>query len=121
METLQHAPGGNNPGLTPGRVAALENQGGILFFENFDFRDKKEWMANNWAMSIGIILGYLALINIGKWLMKERKPMQLRNALTFWNIALAIFSIAATVRTLPELIKILNQDNGLHHSVCYPW
>lgn len=127
METQQQpgpGPGGYSDDprvLTPGHVAANLNRGGLLFFENFEFRDKKEWMSGNWTMSIWIIVFYLSAIFLGQWVMKGRKPFQLRGALTSWNITLALFSIAATVRTLPELIRILVQPRGFHHSVCSPW
>lgn len=78
-----------------------------LFFENFDFRDKKQWMAENWTLSIYITAGYLGLIFLGQLWMKNRTAFDLRRWLTAWNVTLACFSIAATLRTFPELIRIL--------------
>jgi len=91
-----------------------------LFFENFDFRDKKQWMAENWTLSIAITAIYLGFIFIGQLLMRNRTPYDLRKLLTSWNVLLALFSIAATMRTLPELIRILLQNHGFHHSACSP-
>jgi len=71
-------------------------------------------------MSLWIIGVYLSAIFVGQWMMRSRKARELRSALTVWNVALAIFSIMATMRTLPELITILFQPNGFHHSVCSP-
>jgi len=109
------------PEMTPGRVAALNNRGGLLFFEDFDFRDKQEWMNRNWTYSYGIIALYFIAILLGKRVMRDRQALDLRTALTSWNVGLALFSIAATLRTVPELINILLQQNGFHSSVCFPW
>lgn len=81
-----------------------------LFFEHFDFRDKKQWMAENWTLSIAITVGYLGLIFLGQAFMRNRQALDLRRLLTAWNISLATFSIAATLRTFPELIRILRLD-----------
>lgn len=108
------------PIMTPGHIAASLNRQ-FEFFENFDYRDKKEWMAQNWTVSLWFIGAYICAIFGGQLIMKERKAFALRNTLTLWNVALAIFSIMATVRTLPELITILFQPNGFHHSVCSSW
>lgn len=78
-----------------------------LFFEHFDFRDKKQWMAENWTISLYITAAYLGLIFLGQLFMKNRAPYDLRRLLTAWNVLLATFSIAATLRTFPELIRIL--------------
>lgn len=106
--------------MSPGQIAANMNKQFNLF-EHFDYRDKKEWMSNNWTLAFWFILAYLCAIFGGQVIMRSRKPLQLRSALTLWNIGLALFSILATVRTLPELISILTQQNGFHHSVCSPW
>jgi hypothetical protein len=105
---------------TPGHIAASLNRQ-FEYFENFDYRDKKEWMAGNWNLSMWLIAAYICIIFGGQYFMKGRKPFALRRELTAWNIGLSVFSIMATIRTLPELITILMQPNGFHHSVCSSW
>lgn len=106
--------------MTPGRIAASLNQQ-FEFFENFDFRDKKDWMKENWTLCLWLIGAYLCAIFLGQAMLRNSRPFVLRKALTFWNVGLAVFSIMATVRTLPELITILRQPSGFHHSVCSSW
>lgn len=105
---------------SPGHIAASNNHL-LELFATFDYRDKTEWMSRNWHISLVIITIYLGVIFLGQGLMRGRTPFNLNKALTFWNFALALFSILATIRTLPELIAILVQPNGFHHSVCSPW
>lgn len=106
--------------MTPGDIAANMNRQ-FEFFENFDYRDKKEWMARNWTLAFWFIIAYLGAIFGGQVVMRNRRSFEIRNLLTFWNVGLAVFSIMATARTLPELITILRQPNGFHHSVCSSW
>ena len=87
----------------------------------FDYTSRTEWMAKNWTISIYITATYILTIFAGQAWMKNRQRFDLRKQLAVWNISLAIFSILATIRTLPELVGILRRDNGFHHSVCSPW
>jgi elongation of very long chain fatty acids protein 6 len=84
----------------------------------WDYRSRQEWMGSHWHYSFTFTAAYLSSIVIGQFLMRDRKPFSLRGPLTLWNSALAIFSIAATLRTLPELIMILIGQNGIYNSVC---
>jgi len=102
---------------TPGHVAASLNKRFELF-DSFDYREHTEWMSQYWWISVVFIAVYLCAIFAGQKFMRERKPFAFRGALTLWNSVLAIFSIMATARTLPELLAILQQSNGFHHSVC---
>ena len=42
----------------------------------------------------------------------------MRKAVAGWNLGLALFSVVGTVRTLPELVRLLSVDGGFHRSVC---
>jgi len=86
----------------------------------FDYTSRTEWMAKNWTVSIYITVAYITAIFGGQAVMRNRQPFVLRKQLAVWNISLAIFSILATIRTLPELIGILVRPDGFHHSVCSP-
>ncbi|CAG7828894.1 unnamed protein product [Allacma fusca] len=77
-------------------------------------------MSKNWNISLYITGAYVLSIFAGQSWMKNRPAFVLRKQLAIWNISLAVFSILATVRTLPELLGILARPNGLHHSVCSP-
>ena len=68
--------------------------------------------------SIYISMLYIASAFGGQYLMKKRQPFAIRNVLCIWNMMLAILSVVGFMRTVPELIYILKQDNGFHYSVC---
>lgn len=50
--------------------------------------------------------------------MKNRQPFKLNGLLTVWNIALAVMSVWAFSRCLPEFVHILTGTNGFHNSIC---
>ncbi|CAG7828897.1 unnamed protein product [Allacma fusca] len=50
--------------------------------------------------------------------MRNRAAYSLRTLLVLWNFSLAVFSIFGTLRTGPELLYILGQEQGFHLSVC---
>jgi len=86
--------------------------------KQFDYREKQAWMSQNWHWSIYITLAYLTSIYAGQLWMRQRQKYDLRLSLTLWNLTLAVFSICATLRVLPELILLLQMDNGWYHSIC---
>lgn len=61
----------------------------------------------------------MVVIFFGQSYMSTRQPFTLRKFLTVWNLGLAIFSIIGTLRTLPEMIHVI-QNFGFQHSVCSP-
>ena len=88
------------------------------FEANSDYLNWFRWFRENWASSVVYVAIYLvALAMLKKW-MKNREPFDLRKLLVLWNLGLAIFSVAGTVRILPELVRLLRQDGGFHRSVC---
>ena len=89
------------------------------FEQGFDYHTKRAWMAENWWTSFYWVSAYMVVVFIGQAVMATREPFQLRRALTIWNMSLAIFSIVGTLRTLPEMIHVL-QNFGFQHSVCSP-
>lgn len=84
----------------------------------FDYRTRQAWMGHNWHWSFYGTGIYLTSIYLGQLYMRNRKAYNLRTQLLIWNVSLAVFSIAATIRTLPELVNILRRDDGIYSSVC---
>nr|XP_027194467.1 elongation of very long chain fatty acids protein 6-like [Dermatophagoides pteronyssinus] len=101
----------NNP-LSP-------NYSFIFKFENeFHYQKHVNWMRKHWFDSFYWSFLYLLFIYIGRNVMESRsKPFRLRYPLIIWNIILATFSIAGTIRVWPEMIHIL-KNYGFYHSVC---
>jgi elongation of very long chain fatty acids protein 6 len=98
------------------------NHSNLFFYEKKFFNDdyvytKRQWMKNNWHMSFVYAAIYIVLIFLGQMFMKNREKFDLRRALIAWNLVLALFSIAGSVRTLPEFINTLSKK-GVEYSVC---
>jgi len=83
----------------------------------FNYVPTVEWMSNNYQLSFGIVLAYLALCHFGPKFMAHRTPLNLRWQLFGWNLLLSLFSILGTSHTLVEMIKLL-WNNGLYDSIC---
>lgn len=79
-----------------------------------------EWMATNYQLSFGVVLAYLALVQIGKRVMASRPPFSLRWTLFGWNCLLSLFSITGTSYTLVEMIQLL-WYKGFYYSICDVW
>lgn len=70
-----------------------------------------------WVPWVSITV-YLVLVAVGKKLMENRKPYNLRRYLFVWNVVLATFSIVGTICTLPSLIDSVS-SSGFQHSICF--
>ncbi|CAL8127948.1 unnamed protein product [Orchesella dallaii] len=70
----------------------------------------------NYAYYAGVI--YIATIFGLQRYMRGRKAFDLRMPLFIWNLCLGIFSIAAFIRTVPGILAVIFQPNGLYNSVC---
>jgi len=53
------------------------------------------------------IVVYLIGIFGGQYLMKDKKPFDLRTTLAYWNLSLAIFSFIGVCRTVPTLLYFM--------------
>jgi len=89
------------------------------FEKNFDYWAAFFWFANNWTICYYFIGIYLVTIFAGQQLMKSRPAFQLRGSLFLWNLFLALFSIVATIRMIPESLYMVN-EYGFHGTVCEP-
>ena len=101
--------------------AALSPNYSVIFrFEQgFDFQEKREWMAQNWYTAFYWIAAYMVIIFTGQSYMSTRDAFKLKTPLVIWNLGLAVFSIIGTLRTMPEMLHVL-QSFGFQHSVCSP-
>ena len=87
------------------------------FEEDFAEKERRQWMSENWYVSIYYIGAYMVFIVLGQHYMQSRPGFELRNTLALWNFFLAVFSIIGTMRTVPEMLFVLRHF-GLHHSCC---
>ncbi|CAI5446123.1 unnamed protein product [Caenorhabditis angaria] len=71
-----------------------------------------------WYHSITISVVYFIVIKLIQKFMEPRKPFNLRYPLILWNGALALFSIAATIRFSVDPIRSLYVE-GLYRTICY--
>ncbi|XP_065215359.1 very long chain fatty acid elongase 6-like [Planococcus citri] len=88
----------------------------LPFEESYSHSAAKKWMEENWHTSFYYSIAYVMIIFSIKYLMTNSKPYSLSKLLLIWNTALAIFSITAFIRTVPEFVFSLNQ--GTYYAVC---
>lgn len=87
------------------------------FASNFTIVHHRNWMAQNWHISVYCTFLYILFIICGQRWMKFRPRLELRYPLVFWNMLLAVFSIMGTLSSVPEFIVALKQF-GFHYSCC---
>jgi len=87
------------------------------FEKNFDIWGHYWWFYYNWTKCFYFIAIYLIVIFAGRQYMKSRPPFQLRKALFLWNVFLAVFSIMASCRFIPEILYNV-QEYGFRSTVC---
>ncbi|KAK6037559.1 hypothetical protein COOONC_24936 [Cooperia oncophora] len=66
-----------------------------------------EFFSRHWSSSIYLALGYVVLINVMQRVMENRKPLNIKWILLFWNSALAMFSMMGTWRFGLEFYNML--------------
>lgn len=76
-----------------------------------------EWMHANWLLCFYIAFAYVMVVFVGRSFMASRSPYNLRTPLLLWNILLALFSLAAAIRTAPEFVHVLYTE-GMERSFC---
>ena len=89
------------------------------FEKNFDPDAFHVWTLGNWNRSITYSIVYVILIFTTQYLMRNRRRFELRWPLACWSGILALFSVAGALRTLPELLHVL-QTEGWYSSMCNP-
>lgn len=75
-----------------------------------------------WGESIRHVASFAAVIYIllvlgGRSYLKDRPGFQLRRPMFVWSLCLAVFSIAGTIRTAPDLFEVLAKY-GWTYSIC---
>lgn len=75
------------------------------------------WLQTHWISSIVISVLYILLVFGGKAYMQSRPKYDLRLPLIMWNLCLAVFSIAGTIRMWPDFIYSL-KSHGFVYTVC---
>jgi len=88
-------------------------------WEKFNLDGWRRWVGKNWHFTIYAAIAYVIFIFTTQYVMRDRKPFRLTGILTTWNSVLAVFSIVAFLRTVPEFIHVLTSPNGFHNSVCH--
>ncbi|KAI6183904.1 GNS1 SUR4 membrane protein domain containing protein [Aphelenchoides bicaudatus] len=77
------------------------------------------FILDHWHLSFLIGLVYVVVIHALQFLMRDRKPFNLKQPLVLWNTFLALFSLIGTVRVAEESINVfLTRKHGLHDSIC---
>ncbi|XP_023234185.1 putative fatty acid elongation protein 4 [Centruroides sculpturatus] len=90
----------------------------MMKFETFFEKETtKLWFRSNWHYSVHISIIYLFFIFSMQKFMKNHKALQLKKPLIMWNMALALYSIASTIRFIPVLIQVIYKL-GFTYSVC---
>lgn len=101
-------------------VKVLSYETTLFSFEkDFDPDAFHVWTLTNWNLSITYSIVYVFAIFTTQYMMKNRTRFELKWPLAFWSGFLAVFSVAGAIRTLPELIKVL-QTEGWYSSMCNP-
>lgn len=104
-----------------GNVSTRESFATPFDFEaGFDYEKNQKWFQTSWVFGIYLWVAYMVAVYGIQHLMKERPRFELRKALFFWNLGLAVFSVAATIRTFPEMIFVLT-NRGFYYSACLNW
>ena len=87
-------------------------------FETYFAEDYyQEWYEHNWTNCFWISGIYVALIFLGKRIMRDKQPFEIRRPLAAWSGMLALFSICGAVRTVSELVYVIN-EYGWEYSYC---
>jgi len=84
----------------------------------FDYEEAKRYSSSVFWPSFSISMLYVIVIFSIKFLMKDRKPLELRLGLQLWNLWLALFSIAGSAVTTVALFSEIS-NKGLSASYCY--
>lgn len=89
------------------------------FEDKFEHANARDWFSKYWHVSFYAVALYMIVVFGGTAYMSNRSPYKLRRLLTIWNVGLAVFSIAGSLRTVPELLHVL-RNIGFYHSTCSP-
>jgi len=83
----------------------------------YKFFDLAEWMGSNMWIPLSLAVFYLVSIFGIQEYMKDKKKFQWKNAMTAWNLFLALFSFWGSVRTVPQAYTVF-KNLGVHGMMC---
>lgn len=89
----------------------------IIFTKNFDYNAATKFTESNQFGIILISIFYVIIIFTIQYLMKNKKPYNLKFPLRVWNLFLAIFSVFGSFFTGKTLLQIIT-NNGIVASYC---
>ncbi|NXC14120.1 ELOV6 protein, partial [Corythaeola cristata] len=87
------------------------------FEKNFNYKEARQWMQENWHKSFFLAAAYVILIFGIQHFMKERRGYELRSPLALWSLGLALFSAMGAHRIWKQTSFILS-TKGFKQSVC---
>ena len=104
--------------LDPRHIPAWYAVEPFEFERSLDRRWVHHWTKENWTMTFYCVGIYLFLVaGLRRWI-QHNERYELKGLLVVWNLGLAIFSIFASVRLIPEFVRMLSDSDGFHKSVC---
>jgi len=89
----------------------------ILTAPTFPEKAAKAWIDDQFHLALMASAAYVVVVFGLRYLMRNRKPFDLFLPLNAWNLMLAIFSIAGTIKLTPEFFGTI-QEKGLQNSYC---
>ena len=89
------------------------------FERNFDPEKFRDFFAK-YSLITGLPIVSFYIISIFKLqkFMQDKKPLNLKYFLVFWNFSLSIFSLAGAYRSIPAFIEMVNGPKGWRGTVC---
>jgi hypothetical protein len=88
----------------------------LPFEKNFNPVNSIEFARNNWPLAFGLVATYLVFIFSAQYVMKDRKPFDMRIQLAAWNAFLCIFSFIGMSRTVRKIYLRYLVAN--YYSIC---
>ncbi|XP_009999120.1 PREDICTED: elongation of very long chain fatty acids protein 6-like [Chaetura pelagica] len=98
-------------------TSELQLPGEYDFESNFNEREAREWMRENWHKSVFFAVAYVILVFGIQHFMKEKKAYNLRAPLVLWSFNLALFNAIVACRVWKQMAFILS-TKGFKQSVC---
>lgn len=83
----------------------------------FDVEGFRKWHEGIRHVALFAAVIYILLVLGGRRYLKDRPGFQLRRPMFVWSLCLAVFSIAGTIRTAPDLFDVL-EKYGWTYSIC---
>lgn len=106
------------------RIGSIEKSGWLSrlytpFERSYDGIPVLLWSRQHYYLAPLACCLYIPLVTYGPRLMANRKAYDLRTALKYWNLFLAVFSLIGATRVLPYLFYLL-YSKGVSSTLCAP-